>query len=190
MLPDPGLTSLVHSRGPALGLGLAAAAAVFGVLLGGAAVFMGIQQAPTVAPVLSPAVASPGPLALLPELPAQAGDAGEAREQTCSQGQTLVEAVAATRETVVTLRSKDTVGAGVVVDETGLVLTNFHVIAGEIRDPSPSASRPCDSGDRARWRSARACSRSARRSASITAYRRGSSPRWGGPTSCAASRPR
>ncbi|MTW08764.1 hypothetical protein GM524_12915, partial [Streptococcus pneumoniae] len=31
---------------------------------------------------------------------------------------------------------KDTIGAGVVVDDSGLVLTNFHVVAGEIRDPS------------------------------------------------------
>jgi len=129
MRSDPGMTPLIHSRGPALGLGLAAAAAVFGVLLGGAAVFMGIQQAPP--PPAS--VVLPGPIGV-PEAPAPAVD--PACEQTCPQGQTLVEAVAATRETVVTLRSKDTVGAGVVVDETGLVLTNFHVIAGEIRDPS------------------------------------------------------
>ena len=97
---------------------VAAAAAVFGVLLGGAAVFMGIQQAPTVAPAV-PAVASPGPLALLPELPAQAGDAGEAREQTCSQGQTLVEAVAATN-------------AALDRDELAAVLTRIVELAAKI----------------------------------------------------------
>jgi S1-C subfamily serine protease len=136
----------IHSRGPALGLGLAAAAAVFGVLLGGAAVLMGIhQQVPATATAVVPGLVE------LPDLPtpAPASDAGAACEQTCPQGQTLVEAVAATRETVVTLRSKDTVGAGVVVDDSGLVLTNFHVIAGEIRDPTRralGAATPNDNG--------------------------------------------
>ncbi len=110
-------------------LWLAAGAAVFGVLLGGVAVFMGMREAPPPPP---PVVS---PLAELPELPVQA-PLEDSCEGSCARGGSLVEAVAATRPMVVTLRSKDTIGAGVVVDETGLVLTNFHVIAGEIRDPS------------------------------------------------------
>ena len=110
-------------------LWLAAGAAVFGVLLGGVAVFMGMREAPPPPP---PVVS---PLAELPELPVQA-PLEDSCEGSCARGGSLVEAVAATRHMVVTLRSKDTIGAGVVVDETGLVLTNFHVIAGEIRDPS------------------------------------------------------
>lgn len=111
-------------------LWLAAGASVFGVLLGGAAVFLGMQEAPAPAPVSVEA-----PLADLPELPMQV-PALERCEGSCPRGLSLVDAVAATRDMVVTLRSKDTIGAGVIVDETGLVLTNFHVIAGEIRDPS------------------------------------------------------
>lgn len=110
---------------------LAAGAAVFGVLLGGLAVFLGMQERP---PVPAPVVA---PAPVLPELPEQA-PAEERCITGCAEGTTgsLADAVALTREMVVTLRSKDTIGAGVVVDETGLVLTNFHVIAGEIRDGS------------------------------------------------------
>jgi len=135
MALNPRSSAPAPPRGAALELGVAAGAAVFGVLLGGAAVFLGIQQAPLpVAPAPTPAPALAGPYEL-PELPSPAPEAG-ACPAACPQGQTLIEAVAATRETVVTLRSKDTVGAGVIVDETGLVLTNFHVIAGEIGDPS------------------------------------------------------
>ncbi|MBK7824075.1 trypsin-like peptidase domain-containing protein [Nannocystis sp.] len=113
---------------------LAAGAAVFGVLLGGLAVFLGMQEQP---PAHAPAPVTAPPTAVLPELPQQA-PAEEHCVTGCSPGKegSLVEAVALTREMVVTLRSKDTIGAGVVVDDTGLVLTNFHVIAGEIRDGS------------------------------------------------------
>jgi S1-C subfamily serine protease len=111
-------------------LWLAAGAAVFGVLLGGAAVFLGLQDSPQ-----APVVAwSRRALPQLPELPATSAASG--RDADGSLGDALIDAVAATREMVVTLRSKDTIGAGVVVDETGLVLTNFHVIASEIRDPA------------------------------------------------------
>jgi len=112
-------------------LWLAAGAAVFGVLLGGAAVFLGIQEAPAPTPV----IAETSVHATLPELPMQV-PAEDSCEGSCPRGLSLVDAVAATRDMVVTLRSKETIGAGVVVDDTGLVLTNFHVIAGEIRDPS------------------------------------------------------
>lgn len=110
-------------------LWLAAGAAVVGVLFGGAAVFLGLQQ-PMQAPVVA---AAPDPLAQLPELPATSA----AVEATPTRsGDALIEAVAATRAVVVTLRGKDTIGAGVVVDDSGLVLTNFHVVASEIRDPA------------------------------------------------------
>ncbi len=111
-------------------LWLAAGAAVFGVLLGGAAVFMGMQEAPVPEAVVT------APVSVLPELPMQVPAEDRCDEGSCPRGLSLVDAVAATRGMVVTLRSKETIGAGVVVDDTGLVLTNFHVIAGEIRDPS------------------------------------------------------
>ena len=129
MAADLSPASSAPSRGESLWL--AAGAAVFGVLLGGAAVFLGVREAAP-APAPTPVTAVPE----LPELPTPAPDAGERCDGVCPPGHSLVDAVAATREMVVTLRSKDTIGAGVVVDEKGLVLTNFHVIAGEIRDPS------------------------------------------------------
>jgi S1-C subfamily serine protease len=47
----------------------------------------------------------------------------------------LVGAVARTRDTVVSLRTQHQQGAGVVVAGSGLVLTNFHVIAEALRSP-------------------------------------------------------
>src|SRR5688572_27340328 len=92
--PDP-------SRGEPLWL--AAGAAVFGVLLGGGAVFLGMQEAP---PPISPAPVA----AVLPELPELAQAPAEERCSTdCARGGALVDAVAATRDMVVTLRSKDTI---------------------------------------------------------------------------------
>lgn len=121
--PSPGA-----QRGESLWL--AAGAAVIGVLFGGAAVFLGQQQRPPPPPVVAPAR---DPLAELPEQPAvnTTLEAPPGRS-----GDALIEAVAATRAVVVTLRGKDTIGAGVVVDDSGLILTNFHVVASEIRDPA------------------------------------------------------
>ncbi|MCY0986020.1 trypsin-like peptidase domain-containing protein [Nannocystis sp. ILAH1] len=114
-------------------LWIAAGAAVLGVLLGGVAVLVGIQTAPPAAsvPVDSPAPSVPVP-ALPPVAPPAACDCPEVRGDA---GPSLVEAVERTRDAVVTLSGTDALGAGVLVDETGLVLTNYHVVAGQIRDP-------------------------------------------------------
>lgn len=134
--PQPPTNSALAPLPPAPrgeALWIAAGAAVIGVLFGGAAVFLGLQTRPPPAP----AVAAPDPLAELPELPAAAPEpAPTTTSPGARSGDALVEAVAATRAVVVTLRSKDTIGAGVVVDDSGLVLTNYHVVAGAIRDPS------------------------------------------------------
>ncbi len=113
-------------------LWLAAGAAIAGVLLGGAAVWLGLQSPRPVEVPSPPVVAT----AQVPELPPQAPPSETRCIGTCANGSGLVEAVAATRDLVVTLRLKDTIGAGVVVDESGLVLTNFHVIASDVRDRS------------------------------------------------------
>ncbi len=124
------------------GLWLAAGAAVVGVLFGGAAVFLGLQQQQLAQPVVA---AAPDPLAELPELPA-VSPVVEAPAPGRS-GDALIEAVAATRAVVVTLRAKDTIGAGVVVDDSGLILTNYHVVAAEIRDPAHRVLTRSDDGD-------------------------------------------
>ncbi|MCY1006407.1 trypsin-like peptidase domain-containing protein [Nannocystis pusilla] len=113
-------------------LWIAAGAAVLGVLLGGVAVLVGIQTAPPApVPVDSPAPSVPVP-ALPPVAPPAVCDCPEVRGDG---GPSLVEAVERTRDAVVTLSGTDALGAGVLVDETGLVLTNYHVVAGQIRDP-------------------------------------------------------
>jgi S1-C subfamily serine protease len=110
-------------------LWIAAGAAVLGVLLGGVAVLVGIQTAPPAEPV---PVASPA----VPSLPPAAAPAACAcPEASGAGGPNLVDAVEQTRAAVVTLTGANSLGAGVVVDETGLVLTNYHVVAGQIRDP-------------------------------------------------------
>jgi len=50
-------------------------------------------------------------------------------------GDGLVNAVARTRDTVVSLRTQHRQGAGVIVAGSGLVITNFHVIADALRSP-------------------------------------------------------
>jgi S1-C subfamily serine protease len=109
---------------------MAAGAAVLGVLLGGLAVFVGLRGAEPVAPV--PEV-SREPVPALPPAAPSACDCPQ--PSVGSAGKSLADAVARTRDTVVTLSSPGSLGAGVLVDETGLVLTNYHVVAGQIRDP-------------------------------------------------------
>ena len=52
------------------------------------------------------------------------------------KGGTLVEAVAATRDAVVNVATGRTLGAGVIVDPRGIVVTNYHVIADALAVPS------------------------------------------------------
>mgnify|MGYP002777808892 CR=1 FL=1 len=112
-------------------LWVAAGAAVLGVLLGGAAVFVGLRGAPATEPVSED---RPEPVPALPPAEPSACDCPE--PSAALGGPSLVDAVARTRDTVVTLSSPGSLGAGVLVDETGLVLTNYHVVAGQIRDPN------------------------------------------------------
>jgi len=103
-------------------LWLAAGAGITGVLLGGAAVYLGargdeprpvVQASP--APTPQPAVVAPS------EVPAAAP--------------TLAEAVERTMNSVVNLESSQGLGAGVIVDPSGIVLTNYHVLAEALRPP-------------------------------------------------------
>ena len=110
-------------------LWLAAGTGLVGVSLGAAAVLLGLQTGTRelrerevdrsgavqecVAPV---AEAEPAALAPRPEA--------------------LVEAVAATRDAVVNVTTGRTLGAGVIVDPQGIVVTNYHVIADALAVPS------------------------------------------------------
>lgn len=77
-------------------------------------------------PVLGSSVAS------APERPAVAGPAAvPAMTSTPS----LVDAVAQTRDAVVNLGTERRLGAGVIVDPQGLVVTNYHVIADALEAP-------------------------------------------------------
>lgn len=113
---------------------VAAGAAVLGVLLGGLAVFVGLGGPPPEAHVPADRIEAT-PVPALP--PAQASRC-ECPDAAPAPGgaQGLVEAVARTRDTVVTLSSPGSIGAGVLVDESGLILTNYHVVAGQISDPN------------------------------------------------------
>lgn len=93
-----------------------------GVLLGGAAVYLGRQDAPAPAPVVSaepPSVDPATPPSPQPSRPIP----------------TLADAVASTMDSVVNLESSRGLGAGVIVDPSGIVLTNHHVIAEALRPP-------------------------------------------------------
>lgn len=104
---------------------------MLGVLLGGIAVLVGIQTAPPAAPV--PVDSPPEPVPALPPVAPPA--TCDCPETSGPGGPSLVDAVEHTRNAVVTLTGTNALGAGVLVDETGLVLTNYHVVAGQIRDP-------------------------------------------------------
>ncbi len=101
-------------------LWMTAGAAVFGVFLGGLAVFVGLRDAVVVHPAHS----------------VEAGTCPECGQS--SESEARVAAIARTRDTVVTLESQATIGAGVIVDDKGTLLTNFHVVA----QPSRYGNRP------------------------------------------------
>jgi len=118
---------------------LAAGTGLVGVSLGAVAVLMGMRLGPrsdragpraeVLAPVVPGDVAGPTPIAE-PEV----------------RPPTLVEAVARTRDAVVNLGTERTLGAGVIVEPSGVVVTNYHVIADALVAPpafgSPSQATP------------------------------------------------
>lgn len=119
-------------------LWVATGAAVVGVLLGGAAVFLGLQGRPIPPPVL-PATPTAPASTLACEEPDPWDRPVATPEGERAAAPSLARAVARTRDTVVTLRSPQRaegfLGTGVVVDPSGLVLTNFHVVAPLLGDP-------------------------------------------------------
>ena len=113
-------------------LWVAMGSAVFGVFLGGAAVYLGVAEAlhhplPPTARIEPVGAVAHGPACCEAPLTTSAPVGAPAPS--------LAAAVARTRDTVVTLRRGDALlGAGVIVDPSGLLLTNFHVVAPLLRD--------------------------------------------------------
>ncbi len=124
---DPVKRSSAPEPRPVVGspLWIAAGAATTGVLIGGVAVYLGSQSAlkdAATVPVdpIGPAVSTPEPRPEVVAAPAPPS---------------LADAVATTWDCVVNLESSRGLGAGVIVDPTGIVLTNYHVIAEALRPP-------------------------------------------------------
>ncbi|MCR9163569.1 MAG: S1C family serine protease [Nannocystaceae bacterium] len=109
------------SEAPSSTLWLAAGAGITGVLLGGAAVYLGARG--DVAPQAQVRATPPSP------------EAAPADRQPPPAAPTLAEAVAKTMDSVVNLESSQGLGAGVIVDPSGIVLTNYHVLAEALRPP-------------------------------------------------------
>ncbi|MCA9719399.1 MAG: trypsin-like peptidase domain-containing protein [Myxococcales bacterium] len=112
---------------------IATGTAVAGVLLGGAAVYLGLQgrlqeRAPAPVAAVEPCGCADEERVASPVTPS-------ADTPADNSGDSLVEAIARTRDSVVTLSSGGSIGAGVIVDDTGTVLTNYHVIASATGGP-------------------------------------------------------
>lgn len=106
-------------------------ASLVGVVLGATAVYLGLRDA-TPPP-------GPAPLAAV-EVPASLAsdrDAAPVQERDGATLGSLVAAVDATRDSVVNLETPRGLGAGVIVDPSGIVLTNYHVIADALA-PTPA----------------------------------------------------
>ena len=113
-----------------------------GVLVGAAAVYLGLRYP----------VTAPGPAALgssvtesLPVVPSPVTEPEPAaiepdplETSTRTEPPSLVDAVAETRDSVVNLETPRGLGAGVIVDPRGIVLTNYHVIDDALRPPTSS----------------------------------------------------
>jgi S1-C subfamily serine protease len=121
------------SRAPSHAGWVAAGAGLVGVLLGGAAVALGVRERPD-ALATSTALAS----SVTAAAAGGASAAVEARPLLEASRGDLAAAVALTRDAVVNLGTAGTLGAGVIVDDSGVVLTNYHVIADALRSPGPS----------------------------------------------------
>lgn len=102
---------------------IAMGAAIVGVVIGAAAVHLGRADRPR--PVLADTV---GPVASAP-VPTVASS------HASKPVPSLTDAVARTRDTVVILQTPRGLGAGVIVDPQGIVLTNYHVIADALVAP-------------------------------------------------------
>lgn len=120
-------------------LWLAAGTGLLGVSLGAAAIILGLRAAPVAAPL--PPIQLPHS-APAPTTPAAATPG--TMPSAVAVADPLVEAVAATRDAVVNLRADGIVGAGVIVHDSGVVVTNYHVIAGalEARPGRPRDAAP------------------------------------------------
>lgn len=110
-------------------LWLAAGTGLVGVSLGAAAVLLGLQTGAR--DLREREAAQPG---VSQECEAPIVEAPPAAEGP--RPATLVDAVAATRDAVVNVATGRTLGAGVIVDPQGIVVTNYHVIADALAVPS------------------------------------------------------
>ena len=118
---------------PASPAWIATGAAVMGVLIGGAAVWLGLYQREVNRGAATGVDTAPA--ASLASLSAADAEAGEAAVDPGDEASPLVAAVARTRDTVVNLETPRGLGAGVIVDPRGIVVTNFHVIADALAEP-------------------------------------------------------
>src|SRR5690606_23853604 len=109
---------------------LAVGAAIMGVLFGGAAVYLGLQLPD--GHRLGAAVGRTVEASATEQPSAQPSEAMPQREARSD----LVSAVARTQDSVVNLQTAAGLGAGVIVDERGIIVTNFHVIADALNSPS------------------------------------------------------
>lgn len=122
---------VARSRPPSHAGWVAAGAGLLGVLLGGAAVALGVQHRGET-PAAAAGLASVASTVAQPD----AADGTQTLDRPHGDAD-LVGAVALTRDAVVNLGAAGTLGAGVIVDDSGIVLTNYHVIAEALRAPSP-----------------------------------------------------
>lgn len=118
------------SRAPSHPGWVAAGAGLIGVLLGGAAVALGVKHRADAETAPIAVSASDG------ELSAERSPAPVAPVALDGAAGDLAAAVARTRDAVVNLGTAQTLGAGVIVDDGGVVLTNYHVIADALRAPA------------------------------------------------------